>query len=197
MLTPPPTTKSFLLVSREAAHAVKPFPQACTTNLTLTYENGLLSAFTSSLVILVGHLLKSTRSFFAWAGMSLIIFAAGIPGPKLLVHVKFNERLFDTCLIYIAQYSPDPRPSKTTQFTFGDYSHLLEGLQLRQILVLTLTFSSFSPLWTVQVLHKKQTTPKAKIEMPYTICERHPDWSLLQQIPGSYWEKRYAVIGFQ
>lgn len=32
------------------------FPQACTTNLTLTSENGLLPTFTSSLVLQVGYL---------------------------------------------------------------------------------------------------------------------------------------------
>lgn len=63
----PPFTKSPPLFTalRVAAHAAKLFPQACTTNLKLTYENGLLSTFTSSLVLLVGHLLSSTRSCFA------------------------------------------------------------------------------------------------------------------------------------
>lgn len=61
----------FFPVLRVAAHAAKLFPQARTTNLTLTYENGLLSTFTSSLVLLVGHLLRSTHSCFAWAGRCL------------------------------------------------------------------------------------------------------------------------------
>lgn len=106
-------TKSlFFLVLRVAAHAAKLFPQACTTNLTLTYENGLLSTFTSSLVLLVGHLLRSTHSCFAGSReMSLIIFSVGISGPKLLVHAKFNEGLFDTCLIYMVQCRPGPSPS--------------------------------------------------------------------------------------
>jgi len=110
-MLPPLLTKSFFLtVLREAAQAVKLFPQACTTNLTLTYENGLLSTFTSSLVLLVGHLLRSTHSCFAWAGISLIIFVVGESSPKLLVHVKFNEGFFDTCLINIAKSRPDLSP---------------------------------------------------------------------------------------
>lgn len=47
--------------------------------------------------------------------MSLIIIAVGVSAPKLLVRAKFNEELFDTCLIYIAQCRPDSSPSKTTQ----------------------------------------------------------------------------------
>lgn len=65
--TPPPPNQIlfFLPCFSEDAHAAKLFPQACSTNLTLTYENGLLSTFTSSLNLLVEHLLRYTLSCFA------------------------------------------------------------------------------------------------------------------------------------
>lgn len=107
-------------------------PQAHRTNLTLTYENGLLSTFTSSLVLLLGHLLRSTRSCFAWARRWLIIFAVAISATRLLVHAKFNEELFDTCLIYMTQWRPGPRLTQTTQTVLWNEfcSHLLKWMDL-------------------------------------------------------------------
>lgn len=73
--------------------------------------------------------------------MSLIIVAVHISGPKLLVHVKFNEELFDTS-ICMTQCRPGIRPLQTTQFTHWNEfcSHLLNGKEPLARPWLNLTF---------------------------------------------------------